>query len=274
MINFFAQNKDVMDVLLQLVYLVVPVVISWLIRTYVRNSNYEKQVANIVRLSNAAIDYVENLEKRGDLVVPEGIKKGQQKLAVASGWLEEELNTNGIKVTTEEASRWISAEFQKRIGGVHTSSISQDVTNMAVDLIQGMLEGGNLVDLVKDQDKLDTLVALAADWYSARLSEQRGVRINRDEAETWIRAELLNRLQIKQLPSGDSLLDLARQSVAYVNGLKASGRLAQRSGAVEFDVDIAAAWMLTEALQLGMDVTPEEIANAVNTVIRTRKGME
>ena len=69
-------------------------------------------------------------------------------------------------------------------------------------------------------------------------------------------------------------MDLARQAVAYVNGLKASGRLAQRSGAVEFDVDIAAAWMLTEALQLGMDVTPEEIANAVNTVIRTRKGME
>jgi len=136
------------------------------------------------------------------------------------------------------------------------------------------MEKGNLSELADDKEKLDILVDLAADWLSARLSEQRGVRINRTEAATWVRAELLNRLQIKQLPSGDSLLDLARQAIAYVNGLKASGRLAQRPGAAEFDVDIAAAWMLTEALQLGLNITPEEIANAVNTVIRARKGTD
>ena len=139
--EFIAANKDFVDLLLQLVYLVVPLIISWLIRTYVRNSNYEKQIGSIVRLSNAAIDYVENLEKRGELIVPEGVKKGQLKLAMASDWLEEELNTNGIKMNTEEATRWISAEFQKRIGGTLTSSITQDMTNMAVDLIQGMEKG-------------------------------------------------------------------------------------------------------------------------------------
>jgi len=266
-----AKNKDIVDLLLQITYLVVPIVISWLIRTYVRKSNYEKQIASIVRLSGVAIDTMENMEKRGELVVPPGIKKGQFKLAQAAEWLEAELNTNGVKVTTEDATRWISAEFQKRMGGVQTTSITQEVTKMAVDLLQG-LGKGNLSELAEDKERLDLLVGLASDWLSARLAEQRGVRINHDEAETWVRAELLNRLQVKQLPSGDTLMDLARQAVAYVNGLKASGRLAARPGMPpEFDVDIAAAWMLTEALQLGMSITPEEIANAVNTVIRARK---
>jgi hypothetical protein len=269
--EFIAQNKDIVDLLLQIVYLVVPIVISWLIRTYVRNSNYERQIASIVRLSNVAIDTMENMEKRGELVVPPGMKKGQFKLNQAAEWLEAELNTNGIKVSTDDATRWISAEFQKRLGGVHTTSITQEMTKMAVDLIQG-LGKGNLSELAEDKERLDLFVSLAADWLSARLSEQRGVRINHEEADTWVRAELLNRLQVKQLPSGDTLMDLARQAVAYVNGLKASGRLAARPGMpAEFDIDIAAAWMLTEALQLGMSVTPEEIANAVNTVIRARK---
>lgn len=272
MVNFLAQNKDVLDVLMQLVILVVPVVISWLIRNYVKNTGYEKQIASIIALSNTAIDYVENLEKRGSLTLPEGASKGLYKLSLASEWLEGELNRNGINVSSEEASKWISAEFQKRMGGVQTSSKTSEFTRMAVDLIQDMVKGG-LNDLINDPEKMDILIGMAADWLSAKLIEQRGVQLTHQEAETWVRAEVLQRVQVKQLPSGDSLMDLARQAVAYVTGLKASGRLALKPGTAgaSVDTDIAIAWALTEAVQLGLTVTPDEIAKAVNTVLQQRR---
>jgi len=267
--GFIDQNKDIFDLLLQVVYLVVPLIISWFIRTYVRNSNYEKQLGSIVRLSNSAIDYVENLEKRGDLVVPENVKKGQQKLVEASKWLENELKSNGIKMTNEDASKWISSEFQKRMGGVQTSSITSEVTKLAVDLIQG-LEKGDFSDLTQNQEKLNLLVGLAADWLAAQLIEQRGVSINRSEAETWVRAEILNRLQIKQLPSGDQFMDLARKAVGFMVELKVSGRLLARPGAENMERDVAVAWMLTEAAKMGMTISPSEITRVIALALKEK----
>ena len=267
--DFIAQNKVFFDLLVQVVYLVVPVVLSWFIRTYVRASNYEKQLSSIVRLSNSAIDYVENLEKRGEMVVPENMKKGQQKLAEASKWLENELKSNGIKISNEDAAKWISSEFQKRMGGVQTSSITSEVTKLAVDLIQG-LEKGDLSGLTGNQDKLNVLVGLASDWLAAQLIEQRGVSIARSEAETWVRAEILNRLQIKQLPSGDQLMDLARKAVGFMLELKASGRLPARPGAENMERDVAVAWMLTEAAKMGSTISPAEITRVIGLALKEK----
>lgn len=269
--EFIAQNKDIFDLLLQIVYLVVPIVISWLIRTYVKKSNYEKQIASILRLSNSAIDYVENLEKRGELVVPAQMKNGQAKLFEASKWLENELHNNGIQITTEDASKWISSEFQKRMGGVQTSSATADFARRAVDLVQG-LEKGDLSMLPQDKTRLDILAGLAADWLAAKLVEERGVTLSRSEAETWVRAELLNRLQIKQLPSGDQLMDLARQAVGFMTELKVTGRLVPLPGTSGKNIerDVAVAWMLTEAAKQAMTISPAEITRMITIALQER----
>lgn len=269
--NLIGQNKDIVDLLLQAVYLIIPVVLSWIIRTYVKNANHEKQLASIIKISNAAIDYVENLEKRGELVVPENLKKGQIKLEEAAKWVTNELEKNGVKISEEDASKWVSSEFQKRMGGVQTSSITSEVTKLAVDLIQG-LEKGDFSELTHDQNRLTILTGLAADWLAAQLIEQRGVSISRSEAETWVRAEILNRLQIKQLPSGDKLMDLARKAVGFMQELKSSGRLPARPGSDNMERDVAVAWMLTEAAKMGMTIAPSEITRVIALALKEKAG--
>jgi hypothetical protein len=268
---FIAKNKDVLDVIGQLILVLVPVFISWLIRNYVKNSNYEKQIGSITRLSNIAIDYVENLEKTGALQVPDGVSKGAEKLRVAAGWLEDELKRNGISVNNDEAAKWISSVFQNRVGGVGTSSLTAGLTSTAVDLVQG-LEKGNLSAAALSPERIDFLIGLATDWLTTQLANQRGVKMPRDEAEARVRAEILNRLQGNQLPSGDKLMDLARQALGFLDGLKQSGRMTPRpnTSSENADRDLAVAWMLVEATKLGMAVSPDEIVKAITSALRER----
>src|SRR5215216_6346630 len=102
-------NKDLLDILVQVIVLVIPIVLSWFIRTYIRSSTVENNLAAITRMSNAAIDYVENLDKRGDLALPPEVKKGGYKLKLASQWLESELQRAGIKIDDEQASKWVAS---------------------------------------------------------------------------------------------------------------------------------------------------------------------
>lgn len=266
-----SQGKDLLDVLVQLLIVVLPVVISWFIRTYVKNAATETQIAAITRLSNAAIDYVENLDKRGDLVLPPEVKKGGAKLKIAAEWLESELNRNGIKLETEQAKQWISSEFQRRVGSIQPDSSLADLARMAVDLIQNM-ERMKFNDLPADSERLNYLSELAADWVIAQIALKRGAAVTQNEALPWVRAEILNRLQVRKLPSGDKLMDLAREAVAFMVGLKTTGQLALRpsvsGGDVERDVSIA--WMLTEAAKQSLDVSPDEIAQAVTIALRQK----
>ena len=91
MAEFISENRDLIDAISQLLLVVIPVIITWYIRTYVQGSKAEKDVAASVRLANIAIDYAENLDKRGDLNVPHDLSRGLAKLKEASRWLEEEL---------------------------------------------------------------------------------------------------------------------------------------------------------------------------------------
>lgn len=270
--EFISSNKDLLDVLVQVLIVVIPVVITWFIRTYIRGTAAEKDVAAIVRLANAAIDYVENLDQRGELDLPPAVKKGGYKLKLAGRWLESELKRTGITLTDEQARQWIASEFQKRLGDVRMVGAIAQLTGTAVDLIQS-LERSRLVEPPPEVDRLTYLAGLAADWIIAQLARQ-GASISREEALTWVRAELLKRLQvqIEGLPADTRLAQLARQAVAFLEELKVGGRLAVRSGTAGADIetDIATAWLLTEAARQGLTVTSDQITQAVATALRQR----
>ncbi len=269
--NQISQSKDLLDVLVQMLIIVVPVVLSWFIRTFIKNSATESRLAAVVRLSNAAIDYVENMDKRGDLKLPPDVKKGGLSFKLAAEWLESELKRNDIKMDTPQAEKWISAEFQKRVGTIIPNSSLAELARLAVDLLQN-LERNKFSELPADADRMSYLAGLGADWVIAQLAQTRGAILTHAEALPWVRAEILQRLQLKQLPSGDKLMDLARDAVTFVTSLKASGQLTLRPGASGGDVerDVVIAWMLTEAAKQRMSVSPDEIAQAVVIALRQR----
>ncbi|MCP5095499.1 MAG: hypothetical protein GY943_08100 [Chloroflexi bacterium] len=98
----------------------IPIIITWYAQTYVKGTHNERHLAAVVRISNSAIDYVENLDNRGELTISENASKGLQKLSTAGAWMEQELKGMGISMSNEEAQRWIASEFQNRVGVVVT----------------------------------------------------------------------------------------------------------------------------------------------------------
>lgn len=274
MIELLRQNKDVLDVLVQVVLLVLPIVVSWFIRTYVHASAVQNKLAAITRLANAAIDAVENLDKRGDLDLPPGVTKGGYKLKLASQWLESQLQRNGIRMTTPEAEKWIGSEFQRRVGGVRSVGTIAQVTKRAVDLIQELGRNKTL-DIPPDVDRSLYITGLAADWLVAKLAEH-GVAISHDEAVSWVRAEILERMgsQTGLVVSETRLAELAQQAIDFVNQLKASGQLRVRAGGPDEDIegDLAIAWALTEAAKQNMAVSSDQVAEAVTTARQAQVG--
>lgn len=274
MAEFIAQNKPLIDSLFQLVIVVVPVVITWFIRTYVRASSKQNQIAATVRLANAAIDAIENMDRTGRLVLPPDVEKGGYKLKLATEWLESELNRNGIQMSTPDAEKWVAAEFQQRVGGVRSVGTIAELTKQAVDMIQD-LGRNKLIDIPPDVDRTLYMTGLAADWLLARLAEN-GVSITQDEAMSWVRAELLQRMgtPTATLASDLPLTDLAQHAIAFVNQLKASGTLRVRPGAPNEDIenDLAIAWALTEAAKQNMSVSSEQVADAVASARKTQGG--
>lgn len=267
-----SSDKDWLDIVIQVLVVVIPIVLAWYFRTYVRGTAAEKDWAAIIRLSNSAIDYVENLDTQDKLELPPEVKKGAYKLKLAGEWLESELQRAGIKMTDEEAQRWIASEFQKRMGDVRMVGTIAQLTCMALDLIQG-LEQSKLIEIPPEMDRISYLTELAADWVLAELA-RRGASISREEALSWVRAELVRRLQAQagELPVTDRLAKLAGQAVAFLEGLKASGQLSVRPGVsgINVETDIATAWLLTEAAKQGLAVTSDQIAEAVANVLRQR----
>lgn len=281
--DFISQNKDTLDLILQLLLIIIPVVISWFIRTYVKNTTAEKQLGSIVRLSNAAIDYVENLDKRGDLELSPDARRGLTKLNLAAEWMEAELHRNGVNINTDEAKKWIASEYQKRVGNPLPESDMTEQAKIAVNLIQAV-EGEGFTRLLQKPDRLAFLTSFAADWIVAQLANTRSANISHADALSWINAEILQRIQPTVLPSsgppsvsptfGGPPADLARQAVAFMQNLKARGMLAVAPGASPASVerDIAVAWMMTESARLGLVISPQEIALAVSEVLRGSAG--
>lgn len=265
-----AQLKDWLNIAAQILLIVLPVVVSWYLRVYVRNTTAQPKIAAIARLANAAIDYAENLDKRGDLPVSPDISSGMQKLKIASDWLQEELDKNGMSVTNDQAQKWVASEFQSRVG-----SDASKVTNLAqvakaaVDMVQSLARS-NVISIPPDIDRFSYLAGLAADWVVTQLAGQ-GMQISRDEALIWVRSELFNAMQAGAASNGDQLADLARQALGFVNDLKAKGQLAVRPGAnpQDTETDLATAWVMTEAAKQGISINPDLIIQAVTAAMNS-----
>ncbi|GJM42024.1 MAG: hypothetical protein DHS20C20_23060 [Ardenticatenaceae bacterium] len=260
-----------LDVIIQILIIVIPIVISWYIRTYVRGSVAEKDIAAIVRLSNVAIDYVENLDNRGDLNLPPEVGKGAFKLKKAGNWLENELRRANINITSEEAEKWISSEFQKRVGNVQMVGNLSQLAKNAVNLVRN-LDQNDLIDLPPDGERLNYLTVLGADWVIAQAAAA-GISVSQDEALTWVRAGILDSLQIESnnLPPNEQLAQLAKQAVSFLSELKAQGQLSIQSetGRGNLEMDVAMAWLLAEAAKRGLPATTEQITTSLLSAMST-----
>ena len=268
-------TKDLLDSLVQLMVIVIPVLISWFVRTYLRDRGAEPKVAAITRMANSAIDYAENLDKRGELNLPPDVRKGLYKLQLAGDWLEDELKRVGISMTDEEAKKWIASEFQRRMG----SSVSMvghisSVTKEAVEMVQTMARN-NVIAIPPNIDRFSYLAGLAADWVVTQTA-QVGMNTSREEAMTWVRAELFKLLPSGGFPSGDPLVDLARQAIAFLDDLKARGQFSIRpgEGGASMEADLATAWVLTEAAKQGLSVSSDQIVQAVRQALSQRGSKE
>jgi hypothetical protein len=259
-----------LSVLLQGLFLVIPIVLSWLLRNYVRGTSSERNIAAIARLANAAIDYAENLDRRGDLQLPESVRKGTYKLKLASDWMLGELERNGIRMGAADARNWVASEFQKRAGGIKPVNALGDLARQSVTMIQ-KLARNHQVETPEGVDPVSYLAGLAADWVITQLAAK-GTAVTREEALTWVRAEFLHQLQAPPplLADNEMLGKLAKSAVAFVAQMRASGNLSVRPGAdgEDIDTDIVAAWVLTEAVKMGLPVTSAQVAQAVELALK------
>lgn len=264
--------QEWVDLIAKVLIIVIPVIITWYIQTYVKGTKSEKDVGAIVRLANVGIDFAENLDKQGALgELPDDVSKGLRKLNLATDWMETELKErHGIKISNEEAEKWISAEYQKRIGSVQPANELAKLAKSAVNTVQS-LEKNGLIVLPPEADRLTVLTEFAADWVIVQLADNTGASISPDQARAWVRKELMDNLQsqpgasLDSQPDANRLADLARQAVQTVESLKATGVLKIRPGQAATDVDknVVAAWLLVDVTKQGMDVSLDDISAAV-----------
>jgi hypothetical protein len=266
---------ETIDRVFEIIMLLLPIVAAvatWFLRTYVKSAKTEKNVAAIVRLSNAAIAFAEDLDKRGDLEkylklwnMPEDVlsltSNGLKKLNLAGKWLETELGRQGIQMTDEEAKSWIAAQFQERVGDIGRDRGVAERTQEAVGLLRALQQSG-LIFLPTDGTQAAIFGDVVANWVVGQLNPgEEGVL--RKQAVAQFQSQLVAKPQVPAggvaSGSADQLTDLARQSVQYVQQLKANHQLTLP------EADIAVAWVLTEVTKQGLVVTTDQIANAVRT---------
>lgn len=278
MVELISQSKDVFDLLLNLVVIVVPLFATWLLRNWVKHAGDEKKIAAIIRVANTAIDYAEDLDQRGDLAqvvqtlplpaeVQHQASKGIQKLNVAGQWVERELKQMGISITNEEAQNWIAAEYQRRLGtvGARTKIVGQ--TGEVIKLLEELQSRG-LISLPPHLRKITDLTHQIDDWLAGPGPQAMAETIEEVVAASpspgpgdafpisdSVTPEPIEALAEEQI--ANNLADLAAQAVEYVEELKASYDLTIP------DLDIATAWMLTEVTKRGISVRPEQIAGQI-----------
>lgn len=269
-----------LDRVFQVIMLLLPVVAAvatWFLRTYVKSAKVEKDVAAIVRLSNAAIDFAEDLDKRGELGkylemwnMPDDVigltSDGLKKLNLAGKWLESELGRQGVQISDEEAKSWIASQFQGRVGDIGRERGLAERTEEAVSLLQALQQSG-LIALPADATRAAMLGDAVSNWVIGQLGEEETGSL-REQALARFESQLVLQPQVPGGPATppleSQLTDLARQSVHYVEQLKASHQLTLPEG------DIAVAWVLTEVTKRGLAVTAEQIVSAVNRALGER----
>jgi hypothetical protein len=276
MADFISNNQDLFDLLIKILVILIPAALTWFVRTYVNSAKSEKTLAGIVQLANIAIDYAEDLDKRGDLEkyldiwgVPDDVKSeasaGIQKLNVAGKWLESQLKELGIEMTDKEAQSWIASEFRKRVGDTGKERRIAELTQEAVDLLQA-LQGQGVISLSTELDQAVLLADNVAAWVIGQLGDDS--ELARAEALVRARTALMTDSRLSgfagELSMETRLADLANRSVQYVQDLKRDQDLTLP------EVDIAVAWMLTEVTKKGLDANGDQIASAVQSAFKQR----
>jgi hypothetical protein len=274
MIDIIEENKDLLDLLIQLLIIVLPIVLTWFARTYVKSEQAQKRMGSIVRLANIAIDYAEDLDKRGDLDkylrmynLPQEIidhtSRGIQKLNLAGVFVEQELAKIGVEVTNEEAKAWIASEFRSRVGDIGKERTAVTRAQEAVVILQNLDQSG-LIDLPDDVDQALHIADRIADWILEQ-TDGEDDPVVQHEVRLRVRRELLGNgtptgntpPPSPKAPSGTDLETLAQEAVRYVEELKQSHDLTLPES------DVAAAWILTEVTKRNIPVTTDQIARAV-----------
>ncbi|KAA3660769.1 MAG: hypothetical protein DWQ04_18450 [Chloroflexi bacterium] len=271
--EFITSNRELLNLILEIVLLIVPFVITWYVRKYVKGTRAEKDLAAVVSLSNSAIDYVENLDKQGkldELTLSPDFSKGVHKLKLASQWMGAELQRHDISITEDEAGQWIRAEFQRRVGDVEMVSDLNTLAETAVNTIRYLEEQG-LITVPEQGDKWYFMLDLAADWLITQFALKNSGKLTYEEAQTWVRAAYMKSLSpASMLPAVTalpmvSLESLAQQAIQFLHEVKTAGRLKMdgESGDSDVDLNIATAWLLTEVAKRGLAVNTAQIATAV-----------
>lgn len=287
-IKFVNDYPEFFKFLVQLIILVIPFILTWYVRTYVKSAEQQKRLAAIVRLANTGIDYAEDLHKRGDLdkylkkwnlsdEVISQTSTGIQKLNIAGRFVEQELNRLGIKMTDEEAQAWIASEFQRRIGDIARGESVDQRAQEAMGLLRALEQAG-LISLPADISRSTQLASHIANWAITQPDKDIPGAL-REEALARVRTELGTQPQppvevaeepqpavVAPQPSPEAqLMELATQSVAYVEQLKLEHKLTLS------ETDVAAAWVLTGVTQKGLQVTTDQIASAVRAAFERKR---
>jgi hypothetical protein len=263
-------NQSLLESLVNLVVIILPMVITYYLRNYVKSTQDEKRVALMTQLASTAIGYVEDLDHNGQLdkilqslnlpeTVIQSTSQGFKKLNAATKVLQAELDKRGITITTEEAQGVIRGEFQKLTGQL---GVERDIfvrTQEAIALLKDLQQTG-LVNLPDDVEQLTQLSGRLVDWAVLQL-DQRQENANRQAALALAQTGLLVNQPLQSNNSAilpeTRLTQIAQQVVGQVNNLKTT----LAPGITETEIVIS--WVLTEALKQGLQVSPEEINKTV-----------
>jgi hypothetical protein len=254
--------------------IVIPLALSWYARTYLKSAESQKRIGVITSLANAAINYAEDCDRRGQLELlahglelPESLSHnpspGNQKLALASHWLVEELKKMGIRrVNQDQAMRWVAAEFQRNMGDLQSMHSVSALTDLAADLLKQLGRNG-YVKLPSNTLDAVSLIQFIADWAAAQSGDVKYDKvIQREAAMARISPSSLmmsaggNQTASKISPEVRITL-LARRATEFVAELQKQGKLRMP------ERETAKAWVVQQAQLDDIPVTSEQIDSAL-----------
>jgi len=266
--------QDVYQFVASFLVIAIPVALSWYTRNYLKSAESQKRIGVISSLANTAINYAENCDQRGErelaynsLDLPASISNNptpaNQKLYLASDWLAHELKRMGIKrVSAEDASRWVGAEYQKNVGGMQTIHSVSALTDLATDLLKQLGRTGHIKLPATSLDAV-ALIQSIADWAASQTDDvkydkamQRDMVMARIAPNSLISNSNGNQSANKISPEIRLTL-LARRATEFVAELQKQGKLRMP------EKDTAKAWIIQQAQLDDIPVTPEAIDNAL-----------
>lgn len=228
---------------------------SYLLQKYVRGTSAERYVATITEVVRQGTRYVERLDGDGKLNLGPEESKGLKKLALATEYVKQQIDKAGLKsISEDEIHQWINAELQRQMGSeIMPVRAIAAAAQESIGTISALLNMGR-IDLPPGTTRESYIAELAADRIVARVKNEHNTNLARSDALAAAWNELVNSL------SGGPV-DLAEKAFTYLSDLKAKGKLALIPGIRE--EEIAAAFMLTEALKEGVALSSDEIAHAL-----------